>query len=199
TTIIRGVERKESNGNLAIARYYDISPSINTGLNATVVYRYNPSELGGGISESNLVMFKSTDNGSTWIQLAGLLNTDNKTITVSGVNDFSIWTFGDKNAPLPVELHSFTANAGTRTVRLNWTTASEINNSGFEIQKQFLRSGNQYSEWEIVSFVTGKGTKSTPTNYSYDDRKINSGKYHYRLRQIDFNGNFRYFELKNNH
>ncbi len=51
TTITRGVERIESNGNLGIARYYDISPSNNTGLNATVVYRYNASELGGGIPE----------------------------------------------------------------------------------------------------------------------------------------------------
>jgi hypothetical protein len=196
TTIIRGVERKESNGNLAIARYYDISPSNNTGLNATVVYCYNPSELGGGISESNLVIFKSTDNGSTWTQIAGLLNTDNKTITVSGVNDFSIWTFGDKNAPLPVELISFTANVNARNIALNWTTTSEKNNSGFEIQKQYQISGDKYSEWKKVSFIPGKGNSNTPVNYIFEDKKLDYGKYHYRLKQIDFNGNYGYFELK---
>ncbi|MCE1165985.1 MAG: hypothetical protein LWX07_11360, partial [Bacteroidetes bacterium] len=108
TSVIRGVERKsDSNGNLAIARYYDIAPSNNTGLNATVVFGYNISELGGGIQEGNLTIFKSTNNGSTWTLIDGVLNTTNKTITVSGVNDFSIWTFGDRNAPLPVELLHF--------------------------------------------------------------------------------------------
>ncbi len=128
-------------------------------------------------------------------QMIGTLNTENKTITVTGVNDFSIWTFGDKNAPLPVELSSFSANVYTRDIKLNWTTATEINNSGFEIQKQIQESGNKYSEWEKIAFITGNGTKSTPTNYSFEDKKLNSGKYNYRLKQIDVNGNFEYFAL----
>jgi hypothetical protein len=193
TTIIRGVERKsDAIGNLAIARYYDIVPTNNTGLNATAVYNYNSTEI-GGITEGNLVIFKSTDNGSTWTQITGTLNTTDKTITVTGINDFSVWTLGDKDAPLPVELASFTANVFTRDVKLNWTTETEINNSGFEIERAEV--GSQNSEFRKISFVSGNGTKNTPTDYSFEDKKLNTGKYNYRLKQIDYNGNFVYHNL----
>jgi hypothetical protein len=194
TTITRGVERKsDAVGNLAIARYYDIVPTTNTGLNATAVYYYNSDEI-GAIPEGNLVMFKSTDNGNTWTQITGTLNTTFKTITITGINDFSVWTLGDINAPLPVELSSFTANVDERNVNLYWTTATEINNSGFEVERAEV--GSQYSEFRKISFVSGNGTKNTPTNYSFEDKKLNTGKYNYRLKQIDYNGNFEYFDLK---
>jgi hypothetical protein len=96
------------------------------------------------------------------------------------------------NAPLPVELSSFTSNIITRDVKLNWTTASENNNAGFEI----LRSAqNDNGSWTKVGYVTGNGTKTTPTNYSFEDKNLNTGKYNYRLKQIDYNGNFEYFNL----
>ena len=91
---------------------------------------------------------------------------------------------------LPVELSSFTANVISRDVKLNWTTATETNNAGFEIQKS-----TQNNNWIKVGYITGNGTKITPTNYSIEDKKLNTGKYYYRLKQIDYNGNFEYFNL----
>ncbi len=99
--------------------------------------------------------------------------------------------------PLPVELESFTANVHNHTVNLNWTTSSEINNSGFDIERLASLSGFTNENWSKVGYVEGNGTVSNPVSYTFTDRNLNSGKYKYRLKQIDFNGNFEYHELQN--
>ena len=99
-----------------------------------------------------------------------------------------------EDAPLPVELQSFNAaNVNTRNVKLTWITATETNNSGFEVQRTV--SGEQGTVWNSVGYMPGKGTTTTPTTYTFEDIKLNSGKYNYRLKQIDNNGNFSYFNL----
>ena len=95
------------------------------------------------------------------------------------------------NAVLPVELSSFTSLINNRDVTLNWSTSSEVNNSGFDIE----RSSN--GTWSKVGNVSGNGTTNSAMNYSYTDRGLTSGNYSYRLKQIDFNGNFEYFNLSN--
>ncbi len=92
--------------------------------------------------------------------------------------------------PLPVELSSFVSIVNRNSVILNWTTSSEINNSGFEIERSSVNS-----DWTKIGFVSGHGTVSNPVNYSFTDRSISSGSYSYRLKQIDFNGSFEYFNL----
>jgi len=86
---------------------------------------------------------------------------------------------------VPVELTSFTAAVVDGSVLLNWTTATETNNRGFEVEKQ---SGN--SNWESIGFVTGKGTTTEPQSYSFTDNNVANGRYTYRLKQIDFDGSF---------
>jgi hypothetical protein len=92
---------------------------------------------------------------------------------------------------LPVDLTSLTANVNEKNVTLNWTTASEINNSGFDIER--AKAG----VWTKVGFAEGNGNTNGIRNYEFTDRNVNSGKYNYRLKQIDFNGNFEYFNLAN--
>ena len=92
---------------------------------------------------------------------------------------------------LPVELTSFVSTVNTNNVTLNWSTASETNNSGFDIE----RSLN--SQWTKVGNVSGNGTSTITNNYSFTDRNLASGNYSYRLKQIDYNGNFEYFNLSN--
>jgi len=90
---------------------------------------------------------------------------------------------------VPVELTSFNATIKDEGVQLEWTTATEINNMGFEIQR------NQSAEWETIGFVEGNGTTSEITNYTFfnDLSEFNSSaKLQYRLKQIDFNGVFSY-------
>ncbi|MBK8553845.1 MAG: T9SS type A sorting domain-containing protein [Ignavibacteria bacterium] len=93
---------------------------------------------------------------------------------------------------LPVELVSFTFQIDERNVILKWTTSSEENNSGFEIQ----RNQNQ-SEWKVIGFSESNGNSTSPEDYAFTDNNLNSGKYGYRLKQIDFNGSFKYYNLNN--
>ncbi len=91
---------------------------------------------------------------------------------------------------LPVELASFSSVINRTDVTLNWSTSSELNNSGFDIERS---SAN--SLWSKVGYVAGNGTTSEQKNYSFTDRNLNTGNYSYRLKQIDFNGNYNYFNL----
>ena len=79
------------NGNTSIWRYFDISPTSNSGLNATLIYKYDDSELNGKI-ESAMSLYKSTNTGSTWTSQGGSVNTSVNTITLSGISSFSRWS-----------------------------------------------------------------------------------------------------------
>lgn len=111
------------------------------------------------------------------------------------ITSFSEFIFVSNVDVLPVELASFTSFVNKNDVILNWSTVSEINNSGFEIERRELSVVN--SEWKNVGIVSGNGTSSEIRNYNYTDRGLNSGKYNYRLKQIDYNGSFEYFYLSN--
>jgi choice-of-anchor B domain-containing protein len=86
------------------------------------------------------------------------------------------------NGSVPVELNSFSAEAEGRDVRLNWSTASEKNNNGFEIQRK------QDEEFYSIGFVEGNGTTTELHEYSYLDKNIETGTYYYRLKQLDYDG-----------
>ncbi|HEY6906778.1 MAG TPA: T9SS type A sorting domain-containing protein, partial [Ignavibacteriaceae bacterium] len=88
---------------------------------------------------------------------------------------------------IPVELTSFTANASNGNVVLNWSTATETNNRGFEVQRKTANS-----QFQKVGFVAGSGTTSEIRNYSYSDDNLTSGDYTYRLKQIDLDGTSKY-------
>ncbi len=89
---------------------------------------------------------------------------------------------------LPVELASFAAYAGEGEVVLEWTTKTESNNYGFEVQRQ----DGPGLEWKVLGFVPGAGTTTRPRAYRFVDRKLTARTYSYRLRQIDNDGTFTY-------
>ena len=92
---------------------------------------------------------------------------------------------------LPVELSSFTADVNKNSAVLNWSTSSERNNSGFDIERSEING-----QWSKIGFVHGKGNSSSMNYYLFADRNLNSGKYKYRLKQIDYNGNYEYYDLQ---
>ncbi|MFZ1320481.1 MAG: FG-GAP-like repeat-containing protein [Ignavibacteria bacterium] len=100
------------------------------------------------------------------------------------------------DSPLPVELSSFTSSINLNSVKLNWSTSSEQNNSGFEIQRADKITEGQEG-WKKIDFINGAGNSNTEKIYSYEDKNLASGKYKYRLKQIAFNGNLEYHELSN--
>jgi hypothetical protein len=95
---------------------------------------------------------------------------------------------------VPVELTSFTASINKNNVTLNWVTATELNNQGFEIEKSQKSNVKSQSEWEKIGFVPGSGTTTEQRSYSFIDRDLEKGNYSYRLKQIDYDGTFEYSE-----
>ncbi len=92
--------------------------------------------------------------------------------------------------PLPVELTSFTAETFRQYVILKWSTATEINNYGFEVERRFPDE-----EWNPIAFVEGHGNSFSVKNYSYSDR-ICTGQYlQYRLKQVDNDGSYEYSKV----
>ena len=97
----------------SIKRYFDVSPATNTGLGSTVVFRYLDGEL-NGLTESKLVLYQSTDGGSTWTNRGGTVNTSANSVSLSGVTSFSRWTAGESiSAPTLVSVSPKTAAVGT--------------------------------------------------------------------------------------
>lgn len=92
--------------------------------------------------------------------------------------------------PIPVELISFTAVDAGGKVKLNWQTAAELNNYGFEIEKEVSHA---VKDWERIGFVEGKGTSTEISGYTFIDEYVNAGKNYYRLKQIDFDGSFKIY------
>ena len=92
---------------------------------------------------------------------------------------------------VPVELVSFNYNLDNGSVMLNWITATEMNNRGFEI----LRFEQTNNDWTAIGFVPGFGTTTEPKSYSFVDENISSGFYSYRLKQVDFNGQYEYSDI----
>jgi|GEM_PF-677529 len=108
----------------------------------------------------------------------------NQTVAANLIENTVTYLFRDI---IPVELTSFAANVSGNNVNLNWNTATELNNSGFEVQR---KSSN--SEWSNIGFVAGFGTTTEPKVYSFTDDKTAVGNFTYRLKQVDFDGSYEY-------
>ena len=93
---------------------------------------------------------------------------------------------------IPIELTSFTANTNYANVLLNWQTASETNNKGFEIERLKDYKIKRLQDWDRIGYVEGNGTSTKTHSYSFIDKNVNDGKYSYRLKQIDFDGKSEY-------
>ncbi|MBK9097852.1 MAG: choice-of-anchor D domain-containing protein [bacterium] len=107
---------------------------------------------------------------------------------LAGTRDGKVVCFSGGTVAVPVELTSFTGHASDNDVNLIWTTATETNNSGFEVERKISDT------WEKIGFVAGSGTTTDFRTYSFVDENAQYGIYSYRLKQIDFNGSFEYSE-----
>lgn len=110
---------------------------------------------------------------------------------MSGFSEFGIGAAAD-NA-LPVELSSFYTSVVGNSIKLNWKTETEVNNYGFEIERQSHTSSSlNVLGWEKIGFVNGNGNTNSPKSYSFVDKTVLSGKYSYRLKQIDNDGKYEF-------
>jgi photosystem II stability/assembly factor-like uncharacterized protein len=139
-------------------------------------------------------MIKSTDGGTSWVPIVS--GTANPIYALKFIYPDKGYLIGHvgtimTNDPLfiPVELTSFVAAIKDNSVKLTWTTATELNNTGFEIYRLSQEAKN---EWVEIGFVPGFGTTTESRAYSFIDDNLKSGKYSYRLKQIDYDGSFEY-------
>jgi hypothetical protein len=125
------------------------------------------------------------------IHVAATGNTVRPVVKRSGASGWSNWGFGGGGVnPLPIELLEFSARPNGNQVDVSWSTASEINNERFEVE----RSSNAQSFTKIAT-LAGAGNSNTLLNYTATDLQPLNGVSYYRLKQIDYNGSFEYSEI----
>jgi hypothetical protein len=169
-------------------RYWTLSQSGITNFSCAVTLQYLPADVSG--TEANIYCGKY--NGSSWVLLfAANTETHQLTGTVSSFSTFS----GGESGVLPIMLSSFSSSIIGRNAKLSWVTASEHNNSGFDILRASVDKNNIVGDYSKVAFINGNGTTTEQKSYSYTDCNLNTGNYKYRLKQIDYNGNFEYHNL----
>jgi len=183
-------------GNDSLVRYNGTSYNNMTDLyNATGTNQHSSSKEVHFVSPSDLHLTGASIGDNELAGIPTSLVTDD--IDGNPRNPVHPYKGADEaDFPLPVELSSFTANVDRNKVTLNWVTVSEINNSGFEIERSTVSQGIP-NVWDRVGSVAGYGTTFTPQYYSFTDQRLNTGKYNYRLKQIDLNGNYEYYNLSN--
>jgi hypothetical protein len=188
-----GVQNKVSQG------VYDM---FTIKLNAAGNFQFGYSTGGSGYDEGyaaamnpascNLVVsgpFQQTvdfDPGAASFNLtAGSSSADTYIQQISGIG-------GVCSTPLPVELTEFTATPADNSIELKWTTASEVNNKGFELE----RSASDENNFKSIWWTDGNGNTTNSNNYFFEDKNVKSGSvYYYRLKQLDYNGTFQYSHI----
>ena len=168
--------------------------------NDALIYTYDVLNPNTYFVATDIGVFLTQNDGTNWVELPNNLpNTVIMHLDYSHSNQMlRAGTHGRGvyeafiDFTVPVELSSFTAGSSDNTVLLSWSTATETNNLGFEIERKLK---NQ--EWITIGFVNGKGTTTEIQNYDYVDdysQMPYEGTALYRLKQIDYNGDYEYSE-----
>jgi hypothetical protein len=153
-----------------------ISATINGGVTVNSTTYNSPTQV---------TLNVSTVGATTGAKTVTITNPDGQFVSSSII--FSV--------PLPVSMGSFTHSVNKRDVILQWNTLWELNNSGFDIERQLISANGIGAPWQKISFMDGHGTSNQQHDYIYRDAKLETGKYRYRLKQVDYNGNYERFPL----
>jgi hypothetical protein len=150
-------------------------------------------------SQSGSVSFAPTGGSNSAVNNQSVSADAATTVTLNwaGITSISVtattlgyWGVDDivMDATAPVELSSFTVQNNIDEVDLNWSTATEINNYGFDVERKL-----QNTDWMKIGFVQGHGNSNSSKSYSFVDKSPAGGKSQYRLKQIDHDGTFKYY------
>ncbi|MBI1835832.1 MAG: fibronectin type III domain-containing protein [Flavobacteriia bacterium] len=192
TTITRTHREYSNSAFTSILRNYQISPTTNSGLDATINVDYFDNELNGqGGSEADFVLWRSTDAGTTWTNRNGTENQPSNSISLGSIDAFSLWTVAPPiSAPLPITLLTFEAFSKNDDVAILWKTATEYNNDKFIVERSL--DGKHF---EQVGVESGAGFSIHTKSYSMIDKNYHKGVNYYRLNQVDFDGKNTYSQI----
>lgn len=145
---------------------------------------------------------KRENNSAPWQSIGQHSNSTQSvsggTITAkrSGLSSFSDFGIGFGGESLPISVSLFELSKENQNAVLNWTTATELNNDHFDIERGFIND-DMTVEFKKIGEVSGKGTSNSATNYQFTSKQnVHSGIIYFRLRQVDVNGNYTYSEIK---
>ncbi len=178
--------------NVSLNEYWDLNNSGTASSTDITLYWKNQGQSGiENYSDLNISHY----TGTYWENLgqAAISGNDPGWVRVEGVSSFSPFSFGsaDGSNPLPVELVAFTAEENDGKVILDWQTASELNNDYFEIHRS-----EDGENWENIGQVDGNGTINELISYAFTDHAPLYGNSYYRLKQVDFDGQFEFSPIR---
>ena len=156
--------------------------------------RFNRNQIpnaGIGNAQTVTVYRRPTVGAGTFTALTNTYNSSFPDEVRATTTAFSEFVLGSDDNQLPVELIGFVGTNTNDGVLLSWRTASELNNAGFEVQRRSKMKEAWNDEWQTLGFVRGIGTSTQMQSYSFLDRTA-SGRVQYRLKQVDFDGQFEY-------
>ena len=193
-----GINNSDIRGNIISENYnliQDISRGVITGNTTNNIYGLSPYCLPLALNNSkNGTMTCAIPDTSPArdvipIDSNGAPLLDQRGATRNGKFDIGAYEWWNNNGALPVELSGFMATVNGNSVELKWTTATEINNRGFQIEKN---SGDGFVP---LAFISGHGTSTQLNRYTYVDKNVSGRTYSYRLKQIDLDGTFKYSKV----
>lgn len=193
TTVTRGHKSELIISGASINRFYEIVPTLNSGLNATFRFEYFDAELNGQ-PEEELTQWHMPAGSAVWRKRGGTVNTVSNFVQLAGIDSFNskISLISHKIIPLPVKLLSFVASkTPDNKVLLTWKTVSEVNFSHFVIQ----RSDNGV-QWTSIGNVDAEPSMALIKKYQYSDNLPLKGPNYYRLKQVDTDNSFEFSEIR---
>lgn len=166
-------------------------PDINNDGQEDVVAgaRYGNFYCLSGKGDSLFFMYSFTNDWMYTVNKMPSVDGNYSVELLAGTKNGKVVCFSGGTVAVPVELSSFSGYASDGKVFLSWSTATETNNQGFEVERKSDES------WETIGFVPGSGTTTQLRSYTYVDENILPGKFSYRLKQIDFNGQTEYSDI----
>ncbi len=169
-----------------VDRFFQIDLAGETTPSADISFAATAGEVG-----SISALMAQRWNGTIWEPaLPGQTNTASS-VTVPNVTQFSPWAMSGNGMALPVELVDFSTSIKDKNVTLIWSTATEINNEGFIIQRSV--DGKSFDD---IGYVKGHGDSDELISYSFKDYAPPSGLIYYRLKQVDFDGAFEFSPIE---
>jgi Secretion system C-terminal sorting domain len=169
----------------SISRYYDITPTNSSNLNATLRFKYFDAEL-SNLDENSLGFFQS-ENAVNWTNL-GFTSRDTvaNLVEKTSIGSFARFTLSGAGTALPVRFSFFTVRCDRNQVQINWKTAQEQNSSHFNIERSADGLG-----WRVIGDLPAAGNSNIERSYSFTDNNPVQNSV-YRIAEYDLDGRVQY-------